>query len=216
MPRCPRGRGLHSRSLQHDAQKRFAPPSALAGGFAFCAVPQLGQAWLIDQEVPLDHHNHVILKTYLPNSIKNRRLASSGLPMRPNDRCGWWRDSGARQCDDSTYRPQTAISLAWLVPSSGLTDLSPPASPPLGADKAYDVHKFVDDLRDLNVTPHIAQNTGPNRSLQNTNRSPSAGRHPAARPALPPDAAPDATDVRTRLRQNTTGLWDRRPSNFGY
>jgi hypothetical protein len=29
----------------------------------------------------------------------------------------------------------------------------------LGADKAYDVHKFVDDLRDLNVTPHIAQNT---------------------------------------------------------
>jgi hypothetical protein len=29
----------------------------------------------------------------------------------------------------------------------------------LGADKAYDVHTFVDDLRDLNVTPHIAQNT---------------------------------------------------------
>jgi transposase len=27
----------------------------------------------------------------------------------------------------------------------------------LGADKAYDVHEFVDDLRDLNVTPHIAQ-----------------------------------------------------------
>jgi transposase len=29
----------------------------------------------------------------------------------------------------------------------------------LGADKAYDVHEFVDDLRDLNITPHIAQNT---------------------------------------------------------
>jgi hypothetical protein len=29
----------------------------------------------------------------------------------------------------------------------------------LGADKAYDVHGFVDDLRNLNVTPHIAQNT---------------------------------------------------------
>jgi hypothetical protein len=29
----------------------------------------------------------------------------------------------------------------------------------IGADKAYDVHVFVDDLRDLNVTPHIAQNT---------------------------------------------------------
>jgi hypothetical protein len=33
----------------------------------------------------------------------------------------------------------------------------------LGADKAYDVHAFVDDLRDLNVPPHIAQNTN-NRS----------------------------------------------------
>jgi hypothetical protein len=29
----------------------------------------------------------------------------------------------------------------------------------LGADKAYDVHGFVDDLRDLNATPHIAKNT---------------------------------------------------------
>jgi len=29
----------------------------------------------------------------------------------------------------------------------------------LGADKAYDVREFVNDLRDLNVTPHIAQNT---------------------------------------------------------
>jgi transposase len=29
----------------------------------------------------------------------------------------------------------------------------------LGADKAYDVREFVDDLRDLNVTPHITQNT---------------------------------------------------------
>jgi hypothetical protein len=28
----------------------------------------------------------------------------------------------------------------------------------LGADKAYDVHEFVDDLGDLNVTPHIAEN----------------------------------------------------------
>ena len=33
----------------------------------------------------------------------------------------------------------------------------------LGADKAYDAREFVDDLRDLNVTPHIAQNTS-NRS----------------------------------------------------
>jgi hypothetical protein len=29
----------------------------------------------------------------------------------------------------------------------------------LGADKAYDVYEFVDNLHDLNVTPHIARNT---------------------------------------------------------
>jgi hypothetical protein len=29
----------------------------------------------------------------------------------------------------------------------------------LGADKAYDAHEFIDDLRDLNITPHVAQNT---------------------------------------------------------
>ena len=29
----------------------------------------------------------------------------------------------------------------------------------LGGDKGYDVREFVDDLRDLNVTPHLAQNT---------------------------------------------------------
>ena len=34
----------------------------------------------------------------------------------------------------------------------------------LGADKAYDAREFVDDLRDLNVTPHIAQNTSNRRS----------------------------------------------------
>jgi len=38
----------------------------------------------------------------------------------------------------------------------------------LGADKAYDVREFVDDLRDLNVTPHIAQNTS-NRTSAPTN-----------------------------------------------
>ena len=36
---------------------------------------------------------------------------------------------------------------------------SPGSRLTLGADKAYDVHDFVDDLRDLNITPHIAQNT---------------------------------------------------------
>jgi transposase len=34
----------------------------------------------------------------------------------------------------------------------------------LGADKAYDTRQFVDDLRELNVTPHIAQNERGRRS----------------------------------------------------
>ena len=34
----------------------------------------------------------------------------------------------------------------------------------LGADKAYDAAEFVDDLRELNVTPHIAQNQSGRRS----------------------------------------------------
>jgi len=34
----------------------------------------------------------------------------------------------------------------------------------LGADKAYDVTEFVADLREYNVTPHVAQNTTNRRS----------------------------------------------------
>src|SRR6516164_2873210 len=34
----------------------------------------------------------------------------------------------------------------------------------LGADKAYDVAEFVADLREYNVTPHVAQNTTNRRS----------------------------------------------------
>jgi len=34
----------------------------------------------------------------------------------------------------------------------------------LGADKAYDVAEFVADLRELNVTPHVAQNATNRRS----------------------------------------------------
>lgn len=36
-----------------------------------------------------------------------------------------------------------------------------------GADKAYDVAEFVADLRDLNATPHVAQNTTSRRSAIN-------------------------------------------------
>ncbi len=30
----------------------------------------------------------------------------------------------------------------------------------LGADKGYDADDFVDELRSMNVTPHVAQNSG--------------------------------------------------------
>jgi hypothetical protein len=40
--------------------------------------------------------------------------------------------------------------------------------PQVGTDKAYDVREFVDDLRDPNVTPQIAQNTS-NRTSAPTN-----------------------------------------------
>jgi IS5 family transposase len=44
----------------------------------------------------------------------------------------------------------------------------------LGADKAYDVAGFVADLRQYNVTPHVAQNTTNRRSAidQRTTRHP--------------------------------------------
>src|SRR5438128_12436076 len=44
----------------------------------------------------------------------------------------------------------------------------------LGADKAYDVAGFVADLRDYNVTPHVAQNTANRRSAidERTTRHP--------------------------------------------
>jgi transposase len=44
----------------------------------------------------------------------------------------------------------------------------------LGADKAYDVAEFVAELRALNVTPHVAQNTANRRSAINGRTT----RHP--------------------------------------
>jgi transposase len=39
-----------------------------------------------------------------------------------------------------------------------------PCTVTLGADKAYDAEDFVNELRTMNVTPHVAQNTGGRRS----------------------------------------------------
>jgi hypothetical protein len=54
------------------------------------------------------------------------------------------------------------LKTIWLIGNGnrGTRTLFAGSTPPqLGTDKAYDVREFVDDLRDLNVTPHIAQNT---------------------------------------------------------
>lgn len=45
-----------------------------------------------------------------------------------------------------------------------LDDHERPARATLGADRAYDTRDFVDECRDLGVTPHVAQNTTNRRS----------------------------------------------------
>ncbi len=49
-----------------------------------------------------------------------------------------------------TAEPETAIEMLAELQSRGQVTV--------GADKAYDTHEFVERLRDLNVTPHVAQN----------------------------------------------------------
>ena len=45
-----------------------------------------------------------------------------------------------------------------------IDDHERPTRTTLGADRAYDTRKFVDDCRQLGVTPHVAQNTTNRRS----------------------------------------------------
>jgi hypothetical protein len=40
-----------------------------------------------------------------------------------------------------------------------------PTAITLGADKAYDAEDFVNELRSMNVTPHVAQNTSGRSSV---------------------------------------------------
>ena len=56
----------------------------------------------------------------------------------------------------------TAERLAALDMIQGLADR--PVAITLGADKAYDAADFVEELRGLNVRPHVAQNTSGRRS----------------------------------------------------
>jgi len=45
-----------------------------------------------------------------------------------------------------------------------LEDVAPDQRVTVGADKAYDTHGFVKQMRDMNVTPHVTQNTKGRRS----------------------------------------------------
>lgn len=63
---------------------------------------------------------------------------------------------------------KSLVAAAKVVPATGtaeretaiamLAELQSRGQLTLGADKAYDTHEFVERLRDLNVTPHVAQN----------------------------------------------------------
>ena len=52
-----------------------------------------------------------------------------------------------------------------------------PSRVTLGADKGYDAADFVNELRSMNVTPHVAQNTSRRRSAidRRTTRHPGYG-----------------------------------------
>jgi transposase len=67
-----------------------------------------------------------------------------------------------------TAEREAAVEMATEIPggSSRVT---------LGGDRGYDVGSFVKDLRELNVTPHVAQNTSQRRSAidERTTRHPS-------------------------------------------
>ena len=55
-----------------------------------------------------------------------------------------------------TAERDAAVDMVQAIPGSRRVTL--------GGDKNYDVHKFVDTLRSLNVTPHVAQNDTNRRS----------------------------------------------------
>ena len=60
----------------------------------------------------------------------------------------------------STRSIAGTLKTIWIIGNGnhGTRALFAGSTPPqLGTDKAYDVREFVDDLRDLNITPHIAQ-----------------------------------------------------------
>ena len=102
---------------------------------------------------------------------------------------------------------------ACLTPADGhaervaaLAMIEPRADRPraitLGADKAYDAEDFVNELRSMTVTPHVAQNTA-----AEVRRSTHARRGTAAMPSVSASASASkrrSAGIKTVARQEKT------------
>ena len=93
-------------------------------------------------------------RLYRKGGGKEARLCHMGHLLMEN-RSGLIVDAVVTEASGTAER---AAALAMLGRQGGRQRAT------LGADKAYDVAGFVADLRALNVTPHVAQNTANRRS----------------------------------------------------
>jgi transposase len=85
---------------------------------------------------------------------KEAKLAYEGHVLADN-RHGLVVDARLTQASGYAER-EAALAMAARIPTSGRATL--------GADKGYDAASFVKDLRELRVTPHVAQNQSRRRS----------------------------------------------------
>ncbi len=92
-------------------------------------------------------------------------LRAVGLPLLPLDETALLeraaRNTGLDDFGEPWFRQPLRVLLDALEREAALTMLGElPAGPriTLGTDKAYDIGGFIDDVRELGVTPHVAQN----------------------------------------------------------
>lgn len=89
-------------------------------------------------------------KLYRKGAGKEARLCFMGHGLMEN-RCSLLVDACLTQANGYAER---IAALAMIEPHAAR-----PERITLGADKAYDTQDFVNELRSMNVTPHVAQNT---------------------------------------------------------
>ncbi len=94
-------------------------------------------------------------RLYRKGAGKEAKLCFMGHGLMEN-RCGLVVDAGLTQADGHAER---VAALAMIEPRG---DRSGRIT--LGADKAYDTRDFVNELRSMHVTPHVAQNTNSRKS----------------------------------------------------